>query len=87
MKTVRVGNGREYLVPATWEEGEEMITKAMRYHEGRGSNLAIQSACMRIAYGLLCDQELTPDLITALGFLMQRICQRKGSGLDDMLNV
>jgi hypothetical protein len=82
MKQVRVGNGRVYLVPTTYAEGEEMITKAMRYHEGRGGNLAVQATCARVAFGLFCDQSLTPDPTTALGFLIQRICQRKGAGLE-----
>lgn len=81
MKTVSVGNGRIYEVPTTWAEGEEIITKAMRYHEGRGSNLALQAKCAQIAYGLLCDQELTADPTQALCYLLQRICQRKGAGL------
>jgi hypothetical protein len=59
-----------------------MITKAMRYHDKRGNNLALQATCARIAYGLLCNQELTPDPTAALCFLMQRICQRKGAGLE-----
>jgi hypothetical protein len=53
----------------------------MAYHDHRGSNVSIQSVCARIAYGLLCDQSLTPDPTTALAFLMQRICRKKGAGL------
>jgi hypothetical protein len=82
MKTVRVGNGRIFDVPETWMEGEGLIAKAMRYHEGRGSNTAIKNVCAMIAFGLLCDQELTPDPTTALAFLMLRICQLKGAGLN-----
>jgi hypothetical protein len=81
MKTVRVGNGREYLVPTTWAEGEEMITKAMRYHEGRGANLATQALCAQIAFGMFGEEMTAPDPTTALAYLIQRICQRKGAGL------
>jgi hypothetical protein len=63
-------------------EGEGLIAKAMRYHEGRGSNTAIKNVCAMIAFGLLCDHELTPDPTTALAFLMLRICQLKGAGLN-----
>ena len=82
MKILKATRTREAEIPETWAEGEEMITKAMRFHEGRGYNLAIQGVCARIAYGLLCDQTLTPDPTTALAYLMQRICMRKGAGLE-----
>jgi hypothetical protein len=87
VKTVWVGSGRPFgkgricEVPTTWAEGEKMITDAIRYCEGRGSNAYLQSACARIAYGLCCDQELTPDPTAALAYLVQRICIRKGAGL------
>jgi hypothetical protein len=82
MKIVRVGNGREFEVPETWAEGTKILDYAYGAHSGRGANLAMQSACVRVAYGLLCNQELTPDPTEALVRLMQRICQRKGAGLD-----
>jgi hypothetical protein len=81
MRFVRIGNGRIYEVPETYAEGEEMIAKAMKYHDGRGGNLAVQSACARTAYGLFGDVWLAADPTQALGYLMQRICQRKGAGL------
>jgi hypothetical protein len=80
MKQVRVGNGRVYEVPTTFAEGEEMITHAIRYHDGRGGNLAIQAACAQVAYGLFCHQELTPDPTTALAFLIQRLCRERAGG-------
>jgi hypothetical protein len=82
MKMVSVGNGRIHEVPTTWAEGEDMITLAMDYHDGRGGNLAIQSACARIAFGLFGEKMMAADPTQALGFLMQRICQRKGAGLE-----
>ena len=82
MRFVTVGRNKLICeVPDTWAEAEDMIVKAMAFHEGRGANLAIQGACARVAYGLLCDQSLTPDPTTALAFLMQRICRQKGAGL------
>ena len=81
MRIVRVNGGRIYEVPDTYAEGEEMITKALRYHEGRGSNLAIQATCARVAYGLFSEIWLSPDPTTTIAYLMQRICQRKGAGL------
>ena len=43
-------NGRinEAEIPETWAEAEELITKAMSYHERRGYNLAIHAVCTRI---------------------------------------
>jgi hypothetical protein len=85
MKFVTTGGGRNKLVaeiPETWAEAEQMVTKALSYHEGRGRNVNLQSVCARIAYGLTCNQELTPDPTTALAFLIQRICIRKGAGLE-----
>lgn len=79
LKSVRRG---EIEIPETWAEGERMIAKVIRNQEGRGYNLAVQSMCARVAYGLLCDQQLTPDPTAALAFLMLRICQQKGAGLE-----
>ena len=61
-----------------WRARERLIAKAMRYHEGRGSNTAIKNVCAMIAFGLLCDQELTPDPTTALAFLMLPNLPEKG---------
>lgn len=83
MRFVTVGRNKLICeVPDTWAEAEGMITKALAFHDHRGSNVSIQSVCARIAYGLLCDQSLTPDPTTALAFLLQRICMRKGAGLE-----
>jgi len=85
MRFVALGHNKNKNVieiPETWAEGEEMITQALRFHAGRGRNVNLQSVCARIAYGLTCNQELTPDPTTALAFLIQRLCKRKGAGLD-----
>jgi hypothetical protein len=82
MKTVSVGNGRVYEVPTTYAEGADMITKAMGYHDGRGGNLALQSVCARVAYGLFGEKMMAADPTQALCYLLQRICQRQGAGLD-----
>lgn len=83
MRNVRVGNGRIFEVPDTWAEGEEMITKSMRYNQGRGSNLALQATCAQVAYGLFGDAFLAADPTQALCYLMQRICEREGAGLGE----
>jgi hypothetical protein len=81
MKFVRVGNGRYHEVPETWDEGAKMLDYAYTTYAGRGGNLVIQSTCARVAYGLLCHQDLTPDPTEALLRLMQKICRNKGAGL------
>ena len=84
MRLVTIGRKKViFEVPDTWVEAEGMIVQALAYHDHRGSNVSIQSVCARIAYGLLCDPDLTPDPTTALAYLMQRICQRKGAGLNE----
>ncbi len=83
MKTVRVGNGRIYEVPETWIESETMIIKAMKQHEGRGSNLVLQAIVAQVAYGMFGDAFLAADPTQALCYLMQRICARRGAGLGD----
>ena len=82
MKVVRAGHGREFEAPETWKEAEKMIALALSANfDERGQNLARLSVCARVAYGLLCNQELTPDPTTALLFLLQKICQQEGAGL------
>lgn len=83
MKCVAIGkNARIADIPETWAEAEAMVNKALRQASGRGRNGEIQSVCARIAYGLTCNQSLTADPTTALAYLIQRICQRKGVGLE-----
>lgn len=82
MKMVRIGKNLVHEVPETWVEGEKILSYAYAARTGRGSNLALQAACARVAFGLLCDQSMTPDPTEALLRLMQRICKRKGAGLE-----
>lgn len=83
MKSVAIGKNAVVCdIPETWAEAETMINAAIRKANGRGRNIEITSACARIAYGLTCNQQLTPDPTAALAFLIQRICRRKGAGLE-----
>ena len=81
MKFVRVDKNRSVEVPETWAEGEKMLAYVMSVGSERGGNLAIQSVCGRVALGLFGEIWMAPDPTTALVYLMQRICQRKGAGL------
>jgi hypothetical protein len=81
MRTVRLSKGREYDVPDTWEEAEKMMASAMKRHEKRGSNLALQAICARIAYGMYGERFMAADPNQALCFLMHHIAIREGAGL------
>lgn len=83
MRVLKAKRVNEAEVPETWAEAERMVTAALRYQEGRGSNLAIQSVCARVAYGMFGEIWLAADPTQALAYLVQRICQRKGAGLID----
>ena len=86
MKTVRVDKNREVEVPTTWAEGEALITNGLgAYHDRRGGNLARQSAAARVAFGLFGAQLMAGDPTLALLYLLQRICIRKGAGLENLL--
>jgi hypothetical protein len=78
MRIVRVGNGREVELPDSWAEAEAMITLAMKYNEGRGSNAPLLSACARIAYAMYSEEFMAADPTQALCYLMQKICRQKG---------
>jgi hypothetical protein len=85
MRTVRVDKNREAEVPTTWVEGERMLTHALgAYYDGRGKNLARLSVASRVAYGLFGEKFLAGDPTLALLYLLQRICIRKGAGLDNL---
>jgi hypothetical protein len=85
MKTVRVDKNREVDCPSTWSEGEAMITDALgAYYDGRGKNLARLSIASRVAHGLFGQQLMAADPTLALLYLMQRICIRRGAGLDNL---
>ena len=82
MKTVLVGNDRNYKVPTDWDEAEKMLTRARWFNKGRGSNSAVLSACVRVAFGMLQGDAIAADPTEALVNLMVRICKAKGAGLD-----
>lgn len=83
MRLVAIGkNSNICEVPETWAEAEALVNKALRTASGRGRNLELMSVCSRIAFGLTCNRSLTADPTTALAYLLQRICQRKGAGLE-----
>ena len=83
MRTVRVDKNREVEVPATWSEGEAMITNALgAYYDARGKNLARLSIAARAAHGLFGRQYMAADPTLALLYLLQDICKRKGAGLN-----
>jgi hypothetical protein len=85
MRTVRVDKNREIEVPDTYAEGEKMLTHALgAYHDRRGGNLARQSVAARVAHGLFGKQLMAADPTLALLYLMQRICIRRGAGLDNL---
>ena len=82
MRVVRVGNGRIYDVPDTFAEGEKMITDALKSRGDKGQNLVIQAIAARVAYGLFGAEFMAADPTDALLFLLRRICERKGAGLN-----
>ena len=85
MRTVRVDKNREAEVPDTWVEGEKMITNALgAYYDRRGRNLARLSIAARVAHGMFGQQLMAGDPTLALLYLLQRICIRKGAGLDNL---
>jgi len=84
MRTVRVDKNREVEVPGSWKEGEEMLIAAMNsYHDRRGHNLTRASVAGRVAYGLFGAHFLAADPTSALVWLLRRICERRGAGLDE----
>lgn len=83
MRTIRFDHGREAEVPTNWAEGERMLTEALSgYYDTRGQNLTRMSIVTRVAYGMFGEKFMAPDPSHALIFLLQRICQRKGAGLE-----
>jgi hypothetical protein len=84
MKFVNIGKNKQMIeVPETWKEAEEMATSALgAYYDERGRNILRLSIAARIAYGMFGKQTMAADPTTALLYLLQRICIRKGAGLD-----
>jgi hypothetical protein len=83
MKFVTLGrNKQEIEIPETWAESEKMIVEALGpYYDERGRNVLRLSIAARVAYGMLGEKTMAPDPTTALLYLLQRICIRKGAGL------
>jgi len=75
-------NKQEIEIPETWAESEKMIVEALGpYYDERGRNVLRLSIAARVAYGMLGEKTMAPDPTTALLYLLQRICIRKGAGL------
>jgi len=83
LKFVTLGrNKQEIEIPETWAESEKMIVEALGpYYDERGRNVLRLSIAARVAYGMLGEKTMAPDPTTALLYLLQRICIRKGAGL------
>jgi hypothetical protein len=83
MKTVRFAHDRETDVPETWDESHDMLTHATTgFYDERGGNLKRLSFAARVAYGMFGEQFMAGDPTMALIYLLQRICEREGAGLD-----
>jgi hypothetical protein len=83
MRFVRVDKNRSAEVPETWKEAQDMIDHALSpYYDERGRNIMRLSIAARVAHGMFGEQFLAPDPTTALLYLLQRICIRKGAGLE-----
>ena len=84
MKLARVNKSRSVEVPETWAEGEEMITHALGpYYDERGRNIMRLSIAARVVHGMFGSQFMAPDPTTSLLFLLRRLCERKGAGLNE----
>jgi hypothetical protein len=86
MKTVKIMSGKDHFrdieTPETWEEAHEMLTEAMgAMYSASGGDAHRNSVAGRVVYGMFGDAT-TPNPTTALNFLLQKICERKGAGLD-----
>jgi hypothetical protein len=85
MRTVRVDKNRQAEVPVTWIEAERMLANAIGpYYDRRGRNLARLSIAARAMHGMFGKDLISPDPTTTLLFLLQRICIRKGAGLNNL---
>jgi hypothetical protein len=84
LKFVTLGrNKQEIEIPETWAEGEQMVTEALGpYYDERGRNVLRLSIAARVAYGMFGEKTMAPDPTTALLYVLQKICQRKGAGLE-----
>jgi hypothetical protein len=83
MKFVSIGKNRQMIeVPDTWIEAEAMITKAMLHHGGRGGNTAQRAVASAVVYGMFGEKWMAADPTQALMYLVRRVCERKGAGLE-----
>lgn len=83
MKVVRVGNGREAEIPTSWSEAESMVTSALGpYYDERGRNIMRLSIAARVAHGMFGQKFMAADPTMSLLYLLQKLCQKKGAGLD-----
>jgi hypothetical protein len=83
MKYVPVDKNRSAEVPETWKEAQDMIDHALSpYYDERGRNIMRLSIAARVAHGMFGERFLAPDPTKALLYLLQRICIRKGAGLE-----
>lgn len=84
MKLVRI-NKREAEVPESYVDALGMLEHAMSpYQDRRGGNIERMSCAARVAYGLFGERFMAPDPTTALVFLLQEVCRRRGAGLDGL---
>jgi hypothetical protein len=84
MRLARVDKNRRVEVPTTWAEGEAMLRAAMNgYHNQRGHNLTPASVAAKVAFGMFGEHFLAADPTNALVWLLRRICERKGAGLNE----
>jgi hypothetical protein len=86
MKKIRIMSGRDHFrnieVPETWEEALSMLTEAMEtVYDASGGDAHRNSVAGLVVYGMFGDAT-TPNPTIALNFLLQKICTRKGAGLD-----
>lgn len=84
MRTAYVGKNKlEVDVPETWKEAEDMLTHALGpYYDKRGHNTARLSIIARVAHGMFGEKFMASEPTIALLYLLQKICQKKGAGLD-----
>ena len=83
MRLVRFHNGREAEVPTSWDEGFDMLVATMNtYQDRRGGNLERMSCASRVAFGLFGAHFMAADPTDALVYLMQKICESKGAGVE-----
>jgi hypothetical protein len=91
MKKVRIVSGRHHWrvieVPETWDEGRAMLIDAMSAkYDNSGGDAHRNSVAGRVAFGMFGNgpNSLVPNPTVALNFLLQKICEKDGAGLDPL---